>query len=195
MKKVVLIWIGLVLSMGSLLAQEETGKKRKYVNHTEFGLLLGRVTYGGENNSSQSTENKYSITVQTFQGIQLGRQLATGVSLGADWYKSTLVNPISLGVRYDLTKDKGGRLYVSGDVGYGFTWFQDDLDGYQSRGGLMVNPGLGLKYGKPNQPAFTIGVGWKRQAIQVKKPPLWQIEEREEERIYNRLSLRLGMMF
>ena len=58
--------------------------KNKFVNHTEFGGLFGRVKYS--NGSQQSTvDSKTSFTLQTFNGIRLGEKLDVGLTLGADW--------------------------------------------------------------------------------------------------------------
>lgn len=195
MKSIIVICIGLLFAGSEVAAQDKAVFKRKYVNHTEFGGLFGRVKYGGSIGNAEATENRQSITAQMFQGIKLSNSLTTGVTIGMDWYKTALINPVAIGARYDLTRGRVARLYATADAGYGFAWFHDDTDGFNTKGGLMVNPGLGLKYGKPDGAAFTIGLSWKRQEVNVDKPVWNNQEERYEERIYNRLALRLGMAF
>ncbi len=135
------------------LAQEGTFKKR-FLNHTEVGLMLGRVhydPYAGQGGTSQNiTENRVNLTLQLFNGVQYTPRLGVGVITGLDWYNSALVNPLGLGVRYDLAGKKNTRLYASADAGYGFTWFHQNSDGFDTHGGLMLNPGLGLRIGKPD---------------------------------------------
>lgn len=196
MKSIILMGICLMCTMGTVMAQEKAGFKKRYVNHTEFGTLLGRVKYGDVNGGGvESTESRLSITGQMFQGIRMNSALSTGLTVGMDWYKTALINPIALGARYDITKGREARLFASADAGYGFAWFQDDTNGFNTKGGLMVNPGLGMKYGKPGGATFTMGLSWKRQEVDVKKPLLWEQTERFEERVYNRIVLRIGMMF
>ncbi len=195
MKLILTIFTILVLVSGSLMAQDKADFTRKYVNHTEFGGLFGRVKYGGFNGGAEATENRLSLTAQMFQGIKWSSSLATGITVGMDWYKTALINPVALGARYDITRGRVARLYATADAGYGFAWFHDDPQGFKTKGGLMVNPGLGLKYGKPDGAAFTLGISWKRQEVNVEKAS-WNNEvDRTEERIYNRLALRLGMIF
>jgi len=179
------------LLSGSLLAQESSFK-RKYVNHTEFGGLFGRVKsfYGYQQNA---VESKASITAQTYNGLQLNKRLSAGVTAGMDWYKTALVNPLAAGIRYDLFTGKSARLFGTLDAGYGFTWFHQDSDGYKTKGGWMLNPGIGVKYGKPGGNAFTIVFSYKRQELHVDKPLWYDQQVRFEDRIYNRLALRLGM--
>jgi hypothetical protein len=181
------------LAISSSIAQEKPVKK-KYVNHTEFGGLFGRVKYSNGSLDSQ-VENKASLTFQTFNGVKLNDRLSTGITVGMDWYKTALISPIAAGIRYDLVKDRAARLYATADVGYGFGWFHQDSDKYNTKGGWMINPGVGMKYGKPGGNAFTIGLSYKRQEAHVDKPLLWEQTVRYEERVYNRLALRLGMSF
>jgi hypothetical protein len=195
MKQIISVYVCLLLGMGTVAAQDTTAFRKKYVNHTEFGGLFGRVKYGGSNGSAEATERKVNVTAQMYHGVQLNKALSTGVTIGMDWYNTALVNPIAIGGRYDITRGKNARLYASADVGYGFAWFHDDPQGFKTKGGLMVNPGVGIRYGKPGGAAFTIGLSWKRQEVEVEKPPFWGQVERREDRTYNRLALKLGVVF
>jgi hypothetical protein len=165
-----------------------------YTNHTEFGGLFGRVRFN--NGGSENTvENKFSFNAQTFNGIRITPRLAAGVTVGMDWYKTALITPVAAGARYDLTRRGPARLYASLDAGYGTSWLHQDSDGFHTRGGWMVNPGIGLKYGRPAGAVFTISLSYKHQEVSVDKPLLWQAISRHEERIYNRLAIRVGMAF
>lgn len=168
--------------------------KNKYINHTEFGGLFGRVKYS--NGSSQNTvDSKTSLTLQTFNGVQLSRKLGVGVTLGADWYKGALINPVAAGIRYDLSGKPNARFFAIADAGYGFTWLHQDSDGYKTKGGWMVNPGIGLRIGNVNTSSFTLSLTYKRQEVSAEKPLLWNQTERNEERVYNRLAARIGISF
>ena len=184
MKPIIQIILFCLMLSGQVIAQEVSFKKH-YINHTEFGGLFGRVKFNNEYNGNQEmVDSKLSATIQMYNGVQLSNRLSTGVTVGMDWYKTALINPISVGARYDLTKGKAARLYATADVGYGFAWFHDDSEGYNTKGGLMINPGFGIRYGKPGGAAFTIGVTYKRQEVSVTKPPMSNQTERFEERVY-----------
>ena len=194
MKKSTFIFFALVLFACTVQAQNS--KKLRYVNHTEFGGLFGRVKYGNEYNGNQElVENKTSLTVQTFNGVEMTKSLAAGVTVGMDWYAAALLTPISAGIRYDFTKHGNVRLFGTLDAGYGFAWFQQDVEGYKTHGGVMLNPGIGLRFGKAGGTGFTLAFTYKRQEAEVDKPPLWGQTERSEDRVYNRLGLRLGFSF
>lgn len=184
----------LLLLADSIRAQNSV--VRKYVNHTEFGGLFGRVKYPNTYNGNQEqVDNKLSMTAQTFNGVQINKRLATGLTVGMDWYKAALLNPIAAGLRYDLTRKGNVKVFGTLDAGYGFAWFHDDADGYDTRGGVMVNPGVGLRLAKDGGAGFTLAFTYKRQEAHVNKPPLWDQTERFEDRTYNRLAIRLGISF
>lgn len=194
-----LLFVLLALASVPTLAQEAAFKKH-YLNYTEVGVMLGRIKYdpyGGQWGSSGQdiSQNRTNLTLQLFNGVQYTPRLGVGVITGLDWYASALVNPVGLGLRYDLMGKSSARLYASADAGYGFTWFHQNSDGFDTRGGLMLNPGLGLRIGKPNGAAFTLGFSYKYQNVSVDKPLLFDQTSRVEERRYNRLLVRLGVSF
>lgn len=197
MKKI-LTTLALTLIVVASYAQEGTFKKC-YLNHTEVGIMMGRVKYdpyAGQGGTSQHiSENRTNLTLQLFNGVQYSPRLGVGVIMGLDWYNSALVNPLGLGVRYDLAGKKNTCLYASADAGYGFTWFHQNSDGFDTRGGLMLNPGLGLRIGKPEGAAFTLSFSYKHQDVTVDKPLLFDQTSRVEDRNYNRLLVRMGISF
>lgn len=186
-----------VFAISTSLAQDESFK-RKFVNHTEFGGLFGRVKYAenpGYAFSNNRVENRANLTIQTFNGIHLNQRLDVGITLGFDWYKTALLNPIAAGIRYDITKGPKARLFLTGDAGYGFNWLNQDSDGYKTKGGWMINPGIGLRMGKINSSSFTFSVTYKRQEAYADKPLLYNQTERTEDRVYNRIAARIGVSF
>ncbi len=172
--------------------------KPHYVNMTEVGGLFGRVVYDVRWSvpTIQEVENRLSLTIQTFNGVQLKPRLAVGATVGVDWYKTALLTPIAAGVRYDLVSTpKNVHLFGTLDAGYGFNWLQVDGTGYDTKGGMMLNPGLGLKFGFKSGSAMLLSLTYKRQEAKVTKPLGWQEVEKWEDRVYNRMALRLGFMF
>lgn len=189
-----LLFLCVLLSARPSEAQS-TGRKVSYVNYTELGGLFGRVASGVVGN--ETVTNKMSLTLQTFNGVQLTKRLAVGALVGIDWYKAALLMPVGAGVRYQVSPhtNKNVSVFVSGDAGYGLAWLNKSSTGYAVKGGVMLNPGIGIRLGKPNAAAFTISVGYKRQLAQAEKPLRWNELIRDESRVYNRLALRIGTSF
>lgn len=195
--KILFSFLAVLLAVSSSLAQDGSFK-RKFVNHTEFGGLFGRVKYGenpGYAYSNSRVENRTSLTIQTFNGISLTPRLDVGVTLGFDWYKTALLNPIAAGVRFDLTKGEKSRLFLIADAGYAFNWLNQDSDGFKTKGGWMVNPGLGVRIGKINTSTFTLSLTYKRQEAYADKPLMYNQTVRYEDRVYNRIAARVGISF
>ncbi len=196
MKKIFFV---VALLIGSLPVLAQGTFQRHYINHTEVGALFGRVRFDANNGwsttPSYQIQNRANLTLQTFNGVQYSPRLGLGITTGIDWYTAALINPIALGARYDLAGKKNIRLFASGDAGYGFAWFHKGLDGYHTKGGLMLNPGIGLRMGKPDGAAYTLSFSYKRQNASVNKPPLSNETTRTEDREYNRLVVRMGISF
>lgn len=172
--------------------------RHPYVNYTELGGLFGRVAYSLNASGVQETvENKVSLTAQTFNGVQLTRQLAVGGVVGIDWYKAALLMPIGAGIRFDFVRHprKNVRLFGLADGGYSFAWLHKGSTGFETQGGWMINPGLGLRVGRPTGSAFILSISYKRQEASVQKPISGNDISRDETRVYNRLALRMGVNF
>lgn len=172
--------------------------KPHYVNMTEVGGLFGRVVYDipWSVPTIQEVENRLSLTLQTFNGVQLKPRLAVGLTTGIDWYNTALLMPVAAGARYDLVRSKKNvTVFGMLDAGYGFNWLQADGTGYDTQGGMMLNPGVGLKFGFKSGSAMLLSLSYKRQDAQITKPLGWGEVEKWENRTYNRMALRLGFMF
>lgn len=193
MKPLYLLLVSLLV-FGNVRAQSGS-HPLTYVNYTEVGGLFGRVASGSS--AAQLVENKLSFTAQTFNGVQVSQRLAVGGLVGIDWYKAALVMPVGAGLRFDLARNpyRNVRVLAIADAGYGFTWLNKSSTGYELKGGLMLNPGLALRVGKPSTNAFLLSVSYKRQVVDVQKPLFGADIQRDEHRIYNRLCFRIGVSF
>lgn len=190
--------VPIVVLIGSQLQAQEKSFKPHYVNMTEIGGLFGRVVYDVRWSVplTQEVQNRLSLTIQTFNGAQIKPRLAVELTTGIDWYNTALLLPIAAGARYDLARSQNNiTLFGSLDAGYGFNWLHVNGTGYDTQGGMMLNPGLGLKFGFKSGSALTLSLTYKRQNAKVTQPLGWQEVEKWEDRTYNRMALRLGMWF
>lgn len=207
-----LLSIGCLLAglAGSAQAQFPEAKRTyPFVNYTEVGGLFGRVAYDMQTGSvwngttsvptyTELVENRLNLTIQTFNGVRVRPRLAVGGVVGVDWYSTALLMPVGAGLRFDLARpnQKNVQVFAAADVGYGLTWLNKATAGYElSRGGLMLNPGLGLRLGKPGGGAFLLTFSYKRQTVEASLPLGWNDIRRDESRTYNRLAVRLGIAF
>ena len=175
---------------------------------TEFGVLLGRNKYQTYNYYSRSypqpmqyqVQNRVNFALQTFNGVYLNKKTAIGITLGADAYGSTILMPISAGIRRNLVQKKQGGSILLGslDVGYATTWLNEDNTGYKTSGGLLISPTIGYKLPMRNGSAWLINFGYRYQRAEYRQernedPIYWY--ESNEVRNYRRMVVRFGIEF
>jgi hypothetical protein len=192
--------------------------KGKFVNITEFGALVGKVSYETANyycpncyyttNSKmaysvspyptqRTVANRLNISFQTFNGFHIKPKTAVGLVVGADRYTSALLMPIAVGVRQTLLQKKegGSSIFAAFDAGYATTWLQEDASNYKTRGGIMFNPAIGYRLPMKNGSAWILNFGYKFQEAKVDKNIEGYSIERYEKRTYNRMTVRFGIQF
>ncbi len=212
MKKIIFASLALLLCVIRANAQDSTKKvihKHPYVNIVEVGVLAGQnVTNSYYYRSSSSfyypsygtgTANRISFSGQLFNGFYLNPQTALGVTVGVDAYNSTIMMPISAGIKRRLFQKKSGGTAVMGnfDIGYGTTWLNNDVNKEKTTGGIMVAPSVGYRIPLKSGSAllFNIGYHYQRFKITTDTSTDTYINKIEETRNYNRLSFRLGFEF
>ncbi|GAB3892582.1 hypothetical protein [Spirosoma agri] len=183
----------------SLISTVGFGQKERFkpvfTNMTELGVLFGQVRYGIQ--SSESVSKRTNLTAQTFNGVQLSPRLAVGGTVGVDWYNTALLMPICAGIRYDLAQpgQKNLRVFTSLDTGWGVAWLNEDPTGYKTTGGWVISPGIGFRIGRPTNSNFILSLSYKRQEAEADKPLFWNELAKHETRVYNRMTVRLGISF
>jgi hypothetical protein len=182
------------------------GQTSAYVNHTEVGPLIGKVSEDGK---------RLNFSFQTFNGIQLNRYHELGFLIGLDSYPGFKLMPLAIGWRGILDKDKKISPYASMDFGYGSAWLEKRMIENQMeswyQGGTYISPAIGLrKKSKKGDMAFTWSAGFKRQNAffyegfrmqgfisgdeENNLPPGFS-SIREESYIFNSLYLKIGIVF
>ncbi len=184
--KVFLVTTMLLLN---LVGYGQVNQQRGYANDSQMGVLLGQVSVN--NNSPMS---KTSFTASSFNGYRFTPALATGLTVGLDSYRGNLILPISLGLRGDFLKNKKVTPYYALDLGKGMTWLARDNSLDDKKGGLHLNPALGLRFATGSGAAITWSVGYKRQILSS------GLALNEQEGVYydytyNRISIRMGISF
>lgn len=77
-------------------------------------------------------------------------------------------------------------------LGYGFGFSDEEAGFIESKGGYLVHPAIGFRFGQ-NKLKWTMDIGYKFQKANLSYV-FWG-ELREQELLYKRLTLRLGLMF
>ncbi len=166
-----------------------------YYNITEMGVLAG------------SNENEYNapFSFLTVNGYHLTNKLALGVGVGVEFMAESYM-PVMLDVRYYL-RDKNFSPFVFVQGGYSFALDDDaeekirydfyDIWPYptseypvKAKGGWVFNPGVGIRSMFSQNFGLLFSVGYRLQQFNYDSD-----ENRELQVDYNRLSIKLGIIF
>lgn len=190
--KVPFLFTLLLLGTPALAQTDSVGTRiyrRGYHNVTEAGLLLGHVNVGGTR-----LANRANFTLSSFNGYRLGRALAAGLTVGADWYTTRILIPISVGLRGDLTRGKRTALTYALDAGRGMTWAMSREGFSDLYGGLHLNPMLGIRFRGRSGTDFVWSFGYKHQYVRSEVATDFGAKTVTENR-YNRFVVRAGVSF
>lgn len=185
MKKLFCVLAGLL----PLTGMAQTPARKGFTSQMEMGVLLGQVSAQNE-----APISKTSFTASLFNGYRFFPALAVGVTIGADWYRTKTVVPLSVGIRGDFLKNQKVTPYYAVDVGKGMTWFMKDKTLTGQTAGIHINPALGIRIAMGGRSSMTWSVGYKYQTLSGRRDMSFG-EYTATEYNYNRVSLRMGMSF
>lgn len=169
-------------------------RERGLYNIMYFNVNFGKTTYYYGGGKAQA-----GVALQNITGYQFNRWIGTGLGLGFDNYYTSGndANVLSVfsEIRGYLNADNQAFYYsVSGGVGFPLKQKTDanaNLIGH--KGGFMLHPAIGLRFGASPKFNFFMDIGTKFQRIHLD-----QITQRAENRFtvtYQRWVLRGGIMF
>ena len=168
-------------------------KERGIYNVTYFNLSFGKTNQQWGNNSSH-----IGVALENITGFQFNRLVGAGLGIGFDNFYATGndANVLSLfsEVRGYLSRQNMSPYYsFSSGVGFPMVNTKDNLNLSGHRGGLMVNPAIGLRFGASSHINFFADIGAKYQRIYYNQINTWS--ENRYRITYLRWVLRGGIMF
>ena len=132
-------------------------------------------------------------------GKQWNRWIGTGIGLGIENYYPTqgeTVYPLFLELRGYLAAQNVAPYYTLAG-GYSFTIKNEEAGIVDAKGGYLLHPAVGLRFGGSAKTNFTLDVGIQLQkATFTRGGNTWRgAETQEYQMLYKRLAIRLGMLF
>jgi len=127
-------------------------------------------------------------------GKRFNRMLSIGGGIGFDEYVLASSENIlsTFGELSGYFHENNQSLFYNVAAGYGFAVHSDESNIRDSKGGWMMHPSLGVRLGKGNL-KWTIDMGYKFQKAN------WVFENwgslSDQDILYRRLTLRMGLMF
>lgn len=170
--------------------QQDSLRKRSYVNITSFGVLAGP-----KENSSMSP-----LSIETVNAFLINNKYTAGIGLGFDLYEKVHV-PVFLDLRYQvMNRDISPVILFKG--GYALPVGKDDSQDnyyqeYYSSGGPMLGAGAGLLFRINNNNLITLTFAYRYQElttteVQRNNDNKWEYDHTTK---YNRLEIKFGFCF
>ncbi len=130
-------------------------------------------------------------------GYQHNRWIGTGIGIGFDGYSmgnAYNVIPVYAEARGYFSKKKISPFY-SLNLGYGIGVKNTNQGIFGAKGGIMVNPSLGYRFGGHPNANFTLAMGYKFQKVSYEYMDWWDSFPVEQNFTFKRINLKLGMLF
>jgi hypothetical protein len=154
-------------------------RRKGYFNLTEVSVGISRVDA--------------SIGVSTVNGLILRPHLSAGIGVAYDYYITAgSMLPVYADVRVTF-HDRRFTPFLYGDAGYGFGIASNNNDNL--KGGLFLNPGIGLKSYISKRSALVISVGARVQGLQDRVVNAPKSLTNEQSTYYTMFVLKAGIRF
>ncbi len=154
-------------------------RKKGYFNLTEVTAGVGKTDA--------------SIGISTVNGFILKPHFSVGLGVAYDYYITAgSMAPVFADVRITF-HDKRFTPFLYGDAGYAFGISSHNND--QLKGGLFLNPGVGLKSYISKRSALLISLGTRIQGIQYHITDPISLLDKSVTNYYTMLVLRAGIRF
>ena len=106
----------------------------------------------------------YHLGIQTINGYQFSSLLSTGIGIGFDNTFNNNFIPIFLDIRSNFINGIVSP-FIVGDIGYSFLLNKNS--NYTYKGGLLINPCLGIKFFISSATALNFSIGYLIQKYTV----------------------------
>ncbi len=165
---------------------EEGGLKKKgYYNYTTFGALVGNT----------ENERKTAFSFLMEHNYQLNQNLAIGGVVGIELLNETTL-PVGLNVKGIFELSKGTQLFLGATGGYSLSLEKPLIENYtvkEASGGILANSEVGIIFSSDRRAGFVVAIGYRYNTLNYVRED-WVMQEVERKMIFNRLSLRIGVV-
>jgi hypothetical protein len=130
-------------------------------------------------------------------GYRFNQFLGVGAGVGIEnfelgWGKRVI--PVFLEGRGYLSKKKISPYYAI-RAGWGFALKYDDFNITEAKGGYMLNPEIGYRFGANPHLNFTLGMGVRFQRVSYTTEWEWNRNIQIDKITYQRIEIKAGILF
>ncbi|WP_372641827.1 hypothetical protein [Ancylomarina sp.] len=175
------------------LAQESQDTKRSpspIKNHFQTGVLLG----------SSNNQNKAPFSLMYSSSYLFKNQFLLGLGIAYESFREAQM-PIFVRLEHPI-KHGDVDVFAFTNMGYSFNLENRKAHNYQysnldfdSKGGWLINPGMGIKLRVGSSSKLLLSIGYRYQKIKHKAYNTYTLDNEIHYDSYNRISLHLGLEF
>lgn len=166
------------------------------ISHSDYAIME-KKWYIDVSAYILTTKNYPAGGIQLSAGYRYNRWFSVGGFIARDNYYPAL-NEILYPIGTEFTGfflDQGFSPFYKLNIGYGFMFNDEEVFRRESKGGLMFNPSLGLRFTGNKYMNGYFSVGYRFQPAYTVNDIGWRISEtRTKDIYYQRLTLRLGVI-
>ena len=166
-------------------------------NFKESGLYYSFKGHFINGNFGDRQNENHGLGISVLVGKRFNRLLGVGVGAGYDAYildSGERVLPIFAEVSGYISP-KHTTLAYGLAAGYSLAFNNEDYNIIDAKGGLMVHPNIGIRFGKKKL-KYTLDLGYRFQKAEFTYRDAWNARSRYEQRLlYKRVTLRFGVLF
>lgn len=162
-------------------------REKGIYNATHLAFMGGKAAWNGKFTPA--------ISIQNVTGFQFNRFIGAGIGFGYDVYDISngfSVLPVFAEARGYLNQ-RNISPYYSLSVGYGFAVSNGDNLIRPEKGGVMIHPALGFRFGANKDLNFLADIGFIYQKATYYQN--WEWEQDYFSMAFKRWSFRIGMLF
>ena len=178
-----------------------SGKHKKPYEFKEQGIYKAIFASFTGGTAAWNDVFAKGIGMKGVVGYQWNRWMGTGLGFGVETYYPTqgeMLYPLFLELR-GYFNESNASFYYSLASGYSFAIKNEEAGISDAKGGLLFHPALGLRLGGSANANFTIDVGVQLQKARFTRAyNNWRgigTEMQEYKMFYQRIAIRLGMLF
>ena len=163
----------------------ETTRANGFLNITDMGILAGK--------GKETRDAPFSL--HTINGYRFKNRIFCGAGFGIEFLDVTYV-PLFTDLRYSFTHNTiSPFLYLQ--TGYNLPLENESFDYAQveEKGGLLLNPGAGVRFSINPRTSIQISVSYRYQELKSIVRYFWPEDEITRYEYLHRLGIRFGFYF
>ena len=176
---------------------QSTMRTRKPYEFKEQGIYKAIFASFTGGTAAWNDDFAKGVGLKGVVGYQWNRMLGTGLGLGLETYNPTqgeILYPVFVELR-GYFNESNASFYYTFAGGYSFAIPNEEAGISDAKGGLLFHPAIGLRLGGSANANFTIDIGMQLQKARFTRPDFNWGGTKEYKMYYQRIAVRLGMLF